>query len=56
MKSLVATEPPFGKINKGSGNAAIQCLVPGEFNQSRHHVLKLYTQLKLKVCAVAWFV
>ena len=36
MQGLISLVPhtPFGKIEKGSGNTAIQCLVPKEFNQS----------------------
>ena len=37
--ALVSCPDPFRKIEKGSGNTAIQCLVPKEFNQSRNHML-----------------
>ena len=33
---LVSCPDPFRKIEKESGNTAVQCLVPMEFNQSRN--------------------
>ena len=39
---LVSCPDPFRKIEKGSGNTAIQCLVPKEFNQSLNHMLMFY--------------
>ena len=50
IQSRVQT--PFGKIKKGSGNTAIQCLVPEEFDQSRNHVLMFRYMVKIEGCTV----
>ena len=41
-------QTPFGKIEKGSGNTVIQCLVPKEFNQSRNHTLMFTYAVKIE--------
>ena len=45
---LVSCPDPSRKIEKGSGNTAIQCLVPEEFNRSCNHVLMLVYAVEIE--------
>ena len=47
-RSSLVPRPPSGKIEKGSGNTAIQCLVPKESNQSRNHTLMFTYAVKIE--------
>ena len=47
-ESQSRAQTPFGKIEKGSGNTAIQCLFPKEFNQSRNHTLMFTYAVKIE--------